>query len=86
MQFNKIEKIKEGKATVVYMVGSEVLYEREMDNGVYQLGSIEYVGKGTDVGIQVIATQDVSGSYDIKVSSRETRGEKMLRRLRENME
>lgn len=79
-------EIAEGKATVIYMVDSEVIYEREMNSGVYQLDSIECVGTGTDVCIKIIATQDVVGSYNIKISARETRGEKMLRRLRENME
>ena len=79
-------EITEGKATVIYMVDGEVLYEREMDCGVYQLDSIEYMGKGTDVCIKIIATRDIYGSYEIKISSRETRAEQMLRRFRENME
>lgn len=79
-------EISQGKATIIYRVNGNIIYEKEWTQGVHSIDTVEQVGLNEELCISIVATQDVEGTYEISVSSRQSNGQRWMKKLKENLD
>lgn len=75
--------VKKGNASCIITCDGTKIYEKQFTTGNYQIKTDTFHDKTGEIQIEILASDDVEGDYNIIVHTRERAWNHILRRLRD---
>lgn len=77
-------RVNKGNASCIITCNGEKIYENSFSKGDYLINTDVYKDKDGEICIEIIASDDVDGDYNIAIYTRESILNHFIRRLKEN--
>lgn len=75
--------VNKGNASCVITCDGTIIYENNFDKGNYQIKTDEFSNKTGKINVEIAATDDVEGDYNISIYTRESKFNHFIRRMKE---